>query len=332
MIVYGWNSYRLKTVTPEEIGIYNSQNDISFEYRQKYFHLFWIPCFPLGKIWSVRQGGQLYHPAPELMETLRSIRAGGKREIWAWSIPLLIVASVLLYNISSSLEEQAFAKRTQANMGILNEFFKDKNKTTPLDKKLTVINALVDSVLDKDEYKAEPVDTSESSLYSLYFTAQLTQLDSLKGYTEENTILIIKFHDKSDRPSILSDDYKTALNGGSWSGYQTDTGVVFSELRKLNNYKYILVLKEYNRLSPVILDKAFNTGYSFINASIIEIETGNVKKSFKMMTANSEEITEFSYRGSEVSKAEWKRNLERDLNKNVLMEAKKYVFGKSSAY
>ncbi len=328
MIVYGWNSYLLKSVMPEEICMYNNQGDVTFEYRQKYFHLFWIPCFPLGKEWFVRQGGQLYHPNPDILETLRSLRAGGKREIWAWSIPLIIVAAVALYNISSAIDEQAYAKRMQANMGLLNEFFKDKKKTAPLDKKLSAINALVDSALEKDEYKEEPVDTSENSLYSLYFSAELTRMDSLKGYSKENTIVVTRFKDKSDRPSVLTDDYKTAFSKGSWSGYFSDTAVVFNELRKLDQYKYILVLKEYNRLAPLVFDKGYNSGYSFINASIIDIATGKIIKKFKLMTGNSEEITEYSYSGSNVSKAEWARNLDRDLKKNVMDEAYQYVFGK----
>jgi len=77
-IVFGWNSFKLRE---EEIGALQAaaiksmaelekerlglpddwdSGECSIEQRQKYFHLFWIPFFSLGKIWVLRLDQRLY--------------------------------------------------------------------------------------------------------------------------------------------------------------------------------------------------------------------------------------------------------------------------------
>jgi len=59
MIVFGHNNFKVKTFTardlrlPQEPGI----NDIEFQVRQRYAHLFWIPFFPIGKLYAIKKKG-----------------------------------------------------------------------------------------------------------------------------------------------------------------------------------------------------------------------------------------------------------------------------------
>src|SRR5687768_13355251 len=106
MIVFGWNTYLLKSISPAELGVRTNQNT-TIEYRQRYFHVFFIPFFPIGRFWSVRQAGQLYQPSGDLEQALQHVRPGGKNRVWAWSGPLLGIVIYFIFSISNTLEENA---------------------------------------------------------------------------------------------------------------------------------------------------------------------------------------------------------------------------------
>lgn len=65
-LIIGYNSFRLKTFTPQELEIPKLESetyDYTIERRQRYFHLMRIPFFPIGKFWAVRKAdGRLYEP------------------------------------------------------------------------------------------------------------------------------------------------------------------------------------------------------------------------------------------------------------------------------
>jgi hypothetical protein len=329
-ILYGWNTYLLKTISLEQLGIPAQQAGTSFEYRQKYFHLFFIPFFPLGRFWAVRQGGKLYHPNPELEQVLNGLRPGVKHGIWAWSGPLLGIACWLIISLSNNMEEKAHRNRMEKHNAMLVAFFGDKSKTAPLNGKLKTINTLLDSALSMNEYEDKKIDTSEKRLINLYLSTVLTRKDSLTGYTKTNTLVITDFYGKIDNREVLAKEFQTSLETASWKGYYSDTASVFPSLRKLQNYKYILLLKEYNRLAPEVVEKSYTSGYSLMNGALIEIETGAVKKTFKLMAGNSETVTQFSFAGGESSTERLKRTLDNDLDANVLKQAYQYVFGNDS--
>ena len=102
MIIFGWNSYRLKTISLLELGLAaNDLPDAQIEYRQKYFHFFFIPFFPIGRFWAVRQGGKLYHIKPELEDALRNVETNWKEGIWAWSGPLIGIVAWLIFIVTN---------------------------------------------------------------------------------------------------------------------------------------------------------------------------------------------------------------------------------------
>jgi hypothetical protein len=142
--------------------------------------------------------------------------------------------------------------------------------------------------------------------------------------------VITDFYGKIDNREVLAKEFQTSLETASWKGYYSDTASVFPSLRKLQNYKYILLLKEYNRLAPEVVEKSYTSGYSLMNGALIEIETGAVKKTFKLMAGNSETVTQFSFAGGESSTERLKRTLDNDLDANVLKQAYQYVFGNDS--
>ena len=335
MILYGWNSYVLKSVSLVDLGIVtNEQTDTKIQYRQKYFHLFFIPCIPIGRMWAVRQAGQLYEVNPDILSRLDQVDKRNKNWIWAWTGPLLGIAIWIIASISSNIEEKAYQTRMEQGKVVLSSFFKDKSKTAPLQQKLQSMNTMIDSSLSSVLYQENEIDTSEDALVLLYLQIAATQMDSLTGYDKNNTLVITEFHRRGGHTEVISSDCQSSLEAGEWKGYYSDTASVFAELHNLETYKYILVLKEYSRLTPVTDGSGYNSGYSLVKGKLLSIETGKQIKEFNIMAANSDEIKYYSSSKSSgsTSSADLRRNLESDLDKNVMKEANKYVFGQEASY
>jgi hypothetical protein len=57
MIIFGYNNFKIKTIKSSELT-YSSEygkEDIEIEVYQKYVHIFWIPFFPIGRIWGFKK-------------------------------------------------------------------------------------------------------------------------------------------------------------------------------------------------------------------------------------------------------------------------------------
>ena len=57
MIVFGTNNFSIKTYSLSDLQIADDTGRITIELRQKFFHVFWIPFFPIGQIWVMRMAG-----------------------------------------------------------------------------------------------------------------------------------------------------------------------------------------------------------------------------------------------------------------------------------
>lgn len=59
MIVFGHNNFNIKTFTPRDLRMPHEAGaeKIEFQVRQRYFHLFWIPFFPIGKLYVMKRAG-----------------------------------------------------------------------------------------------------------------------------------------------------------------------------------------------------------------------------------------------------------------------------------
>jgi hypothetical protein len=330
MILYGWNNYLLKSVQPHELGVYkNEVADIQIQYRQKYFHLFFIPVFPLGRFWAIRQGGKLYEPSPEMRVALGSVDVKTKHTLWAWSGIFLVLGAMFIYNISEGLAERSSKKRSAEHAALLAAFFKDPGNTKPLASKLRSINYLVDSSVNDEEYEKKAIDTGALALLTLFLDIKRTQTDSLDGFSKTNTFVFTLLDHKKNKGELPGDQIKTALSEGTWSGY-SDTGSVFRSLRQLRDYKYVLVLKEYNRLRPTLQQDRFSSGVSLVDAYVMSIEDKSILHKFKVLGTNSDSVSHFTFRRrgeqGNVSSTQWSSVLENDLNKNVVKEAFEYIF------
>lgn len=106
-IVFGWNHFKIKSIDPFAAGLsQNVQPGYRIEVRQRYFHLFWIPCFSLGKKWALRKDNQLYEMPEQYMQVLRSRRdLHAKTPFYTYAGPLLAAFVGICYMISEKMDD-----------------------------------------------------------------------------------------------------------------------------------------------------------------------------------------------------------------------------------
>ena len=108
MIVYGWNSFLLHECKPSQLGLSQDFDAVyQIERRQKYFHLFWIPFFGIGKTWVLRKrsDNQLYEPNGELLQVLNALPYQEKTPWYTFALPLLLLAGGIGFVIINSIND-----------------------------------------------------------------------------------------------------------------------------------------------------------------------------------------------------------------------------------
>lgn len=113
-IVFGHGHFRIKKVQPHEVGLFDKEfNNITFDLQQKYAHLYWIPFFPLGKIWTVNKGdGKKYVCHPEIEQMLdQTPGRGGKTAIFAWSGFLAIALGLIIFSAAEKLDRMKWKRQ-----------------------------------------------------------------------------------------------------------------------------------------------------------------------------------------------------------------------------
>lgn len=93
MIVFGWNSFDLTSFKPSSVGMPVEMDVHTIVRRQKYFHLFWIPFFPIGQVWIVKKKGdsESYVPTAEVSRHLDSLQLKYKTPWYSYAILLMIL-------------------------------------------------------------------------------------------------------------------------------------------------------------------------------------------------------------------------------------------------
>ena len=91
-MVFGWYSFLIKMFRPEELEWLPEDFDgTTIEIRQKVFHIFWIPIFPIGKLYAFRMGDSLYE-LPGAYEAVLKEMGVAKTPWYSFAGPLAIGA------------------------------------------------------------------------------------------------------------------------------------------------------------------------------------------------------------------------------------------------
>ncbi len=105
---FGTYSLKIKTYNSSELGIEKEHPNLDFTIRQKIFHFWFIPLFPVDKFWKVKRsdtGEEVLETTPKMRNAIDLKVLKQKSPIWSYSgsiviaIPLLLLMSYFLYGV-----------------------------------------------------------------------------------------------------------------------------------------------------------------------------------------------------------------------------------------
>lgn len=125
-ILFGWNRFRLKSFTFQELNLPELEQfpNATFQVAQSYFHLFYIPVFPMGKRYDLVMDKKLYHVPPSLMKMVNPEQIKVRGKWYAWSLPILILLIMGGVKISGAVK-QSQAKADAMELAQMEQRFFD---------------------------------------------------------------------------------------------------------------------------------------------------------------------------------------------------------------
>jgi hypothetical protein len=214
-IVFGWNHFRIKSIDPYAAGLsQNVQPGYRIEVRQRYFHLFWIPCFSLGKKWALRKDNQLYEMPEPYMHVLRGRNDLRVKTPWyTYAGPLIAAFAGICYMISEKVDDyrseqyykKEFATAYQDNAikfrkPSLDDYYILKPVTSYGDRYARITG------LDKNNIQLSYITTSASA----YSPAEIAKL-----FLEPSNTLASFTIGRGDSARLICNDYdkRNEFNG-----------------------------------------------------------------------------------------------------------------------
>ena len=126
MIVFGHNSFLLNSCKPSQLGMSpDMDKQYTIERRQRYFHLFWIPFFGIGKIWALRKAGDsnLYQPTAELENALNALPIQEKTPWYTFALFFLVLGGGILFFIYEKVDHYQQERNYERRMTEKREGF-----------------------------------------------------------------------------------------------------------------------------------------------------------------------------------------------------------------
>ncbi len=332
MIVFGWNSFLIKSYILQEFGFF--QNDLAYErveHRQKYFHLMFIPFFPIGRFWAVRIDGKLYHPSAEILSVLQSTRTNNKNALWAWSGVFAVLLGFFFVSMSEKMTQARYRKESEDRSKYMAAMLQTNTDINPVLSKIEKIDQLTDSLLSLPIAKQKPIDTSESAMLSLFLKIIQTQKDSIQGISDTNNLVIASFDDPlTGSPYISQGDFEM-LKTRQYNGEYMDTSTFGKMLRRIKGYRYLTLVREYNRVDGQIIDNhAYAPGYLLSDVYIMDIENGKLISKFKSLGSNEDTVSTVVYGETTGAREQFDRELNYDLIRNSIKSITEYIYGKET--
>jgi hypothetical protein len=163
MLIYGWNSFLIRTFSAFELGLTTDfSNDFDVEVRQKYFHLFWIPFFSLGKIWCVRKGGELYDLNDEAKMRIKTANVEVKTPFYTYAGLIAVALLFVFSNIQGTTKSNDYSSMVSQI---------EQEKRTELPKRISILDEnsyIIVSNGDKSaEYSVCKVDKMKNGAVTL---------------------------------------------------------------------------------------------------------------------------------------------------------------------
>jgi len=182
---FGTYSVKIKSYTSKELGIENEHPDLEFTIRQKVFHFWFIPLFPVDKFWVAKHSGtkeELQETTPKMRNAIDLKILRQRSPFWSYSgvlvlaLPVVVLAGYLLLDIAGDAMDSA------------NRYTK---KNSRVDQKEVLVNA--PEVDDLYTFKTLDVDivTDMNGHFVKYEPSPFssaTKVDYLVNYITKDSI------------------------------------------------------------------------------------------------------------------------------------------------
>ncbi len=109
-IKFGTYSRKIKSFSAREVGLDSTHNHLIFDIRQKVFHIWFLPLFPVEKTWKVADkttGKEILETTPKMRSAIDLKLLKQKSPIWSYTglliiaLPILFVLGVVIYGAIS---------------------------------------------------------------------------------------------------------------------------------------------------------------------------------------------------------------------------------------
>jgi hypothetical protein len=118
LLVFGVRHFTMKTYNPAEIGLTDpSWNNVRFEAVQKYFHMMYIPFFPVGKFIGVRTNGNLYHLTPQVASQIDQQSLLRKTPWYSFIGPIIMMLVLIIASINSMVSDHNYTVMKNERIG-----------------------------------------------------------------------------------------------------------------------------------------------------------------------------------------------------------------------
>lgn len=111
MIVFGTYAFPIQTLNPLAYGL---PDGVKIQLFCKIFHLFWIPLFPIDRMWVVKMNGEKYEPSPEIRQRIDMNEQKKFPPFYAFALPLLIAIGIPSFGAYESYQDGLQQERYEA--------------------------------------------------------------------------------------------------------------------------------------------------------------------------------------------------------------------------
>jgi hypothetical protein len=361
MIIYGTNSYVLKSFSAADLGIYTGgYEQYRFQKILKYFHLYWIPLFPTGSeyVFSKPGSSEKYIAPDGFRQLMQGHGVAWWKHLGGFALPLLAMFGFGAYSASNSMDEARYQKQAMAEKQEVQKMASDTAEQKACARKVNGVYQLVLKNYEEHTEKFSKIDTSLSKVMMQMLNARFSITDSTTNFTDSNTF--IYHHSFSnyiydDKNVVNVEDIDEVWNSNrvdknicEWykTGMQKDKVESFypSNFMAANNVikkkKYLAVMRINGIATPKVFGEAiakrdvnsydkkvnaaspaYETGYVSANVYMYDLETKKPMFDFKVFAHNSETISTYGQRGENIS-SQLERNLYSDLGNNLNNEVR----------
>lgn len=350
MIIYGTGTYTLRRFAPNELGLFDSSfNGFEFLVLKRYAHLYWIPVFPIGTVYALKQpnSSDKYEVSDE---GLKSLMKQQPVSLWwhslAFAGPLLLILGLTFNNVQSQFQQAASEKAMAAQIETRTKVLSDTASLRPYASQFkNILNCFEKSESEKPLH-VDKIDTSENKMFPLIIKCFAASRDTTIPYNTQNILIskpdlsFIPSHNNNNTSTSLEYYYENCFVHNKlsdrellkwyYSGFKqappTQSGYDVTDVKAFNErlaqYKYIanVFVTGYAEPSLEIREKRFHSGYISAKVVVCEIGSNKTIEKYDIIASNSDSLSFTSFNNREVNSADINSRLESNLIHNLNRE------------